>query len=188
MDFNFSEKVRNNFDFLCSQYYFSCVAEEPYCVRYESSIVYILICFDCARSYELDVSFGLLSDEKQPSYSIIELLCYYDEKKFERLCLPQISTPKALDRCLIEFSEQFISFGQKILAGNINEFKDLEKYRDEKSNKYAVDLKMCQVRSDLQFAWKNHNYIKIIELLDPVTEYLSESENKKLAYAKKHLN
>ena len=64
-------------------------------------------------------------------------------------------------------------------------FNRVADFREKESEEYALKRDLTYMRRLLDDAWRNKNYKKVIELLEPRKSNLKRSELKKLSFAQK---
>ena len=75
---------------------------------------------------------------------------------------------------------------QPALAGDRMYFRRLETFRGVKADNYMREMKLRQVRSEAEKAWQNRQYDRVVSLYGAVEGDLTESETRKLEYARQH--
>ena len=190
MIFQFETLVKESFKFLEQKHGFICVESASSLVKFESADVFVDIDFDSSVSYEVSCSVGRLDGfmgSNELPFDLGEIMRSHGIAPKDAHSAFQVTTNESLGKFLKVLAGQLNKLGQKVLAGDPQEFQQLAKQRDEECARYALDSKMRQIRSALEVAWTNKEYGKVLDLLDPVAEHLSEAERKKLHYAKSHL-
>jgi hypothetical protein len=185
MNFNFATKVTNEFGFLCSDFNFSCINEDQYYVLYESQNVFIGITFDGNRSYELGVNIGF-KNITSPGYSLGEILKCFGGPAEKYSCI-QVTTPESLSNFLVIFSDFIKKYAIDLLKGDNSAFQQLKEARNKECHEYAIEQRLAQMRCILKEAWHTKNYVKVVELLTPLEQHITQAEHKKLEYAKEKL-
>ncbi len=186
----FLDLVRNQFSFLESEFGFRCVAAGSHSVRFQSEKVFVTIHYDSRRSYELGVEVGqidLLFDGEERPFTLVEILRMQGVDKREDYTFFQASTSKALAGCIERLAYLLLTYGKELLENNVFYFKSLSAFRERESDRYALQSKLTSVRSKLQKAWNNKDYLKVVELLQPFEKHISDLERKKLEFARRRL-
>jgi len=64
-------------------------------------------------------------------------------------------------------------------------FEHLRNITDHSIRQYAREADLSTTRQELDVAWREKNYAKVVDLLEPVHAELTGSELKKLEFSKK---
>ena len=76
----------------------------------------------------------------------------------------------------------------RLLEAEIGYIKAIEKFLLCKQSRYTEEKNLDYVKMEIQKAWKSKNYMKLIEIADPVYNKLPDSFQMKYKYAKKRLS
>ena len=188
MDLGFENIAKSAFGFLESKYRFSCVELGPWCVRYESPKVFVLVMFDGTRSYELGCSIGRMDDfegSRQVPFELGEVM-RAEGISNENMSF-QVTTSDALRTFTCRLAEQLERCAHRVLTGDDSVFKSVSDLRNRECAKYATEKRLEQTKTAAESAWQSKEYRKVVELLSPVQEWLNPSEVKKLEYARKRV-
>lgn len=176
-----------DFDFLEKDYGFKCTKTEPWLIKHVSDVVFVDILFDGYRSYELGCELGRNDDFEgslERPFDLGEIVKYKEPEKD----IPtgfQVTNKESLKRCCGLLADQLKVYAHEFLTGSMDAFTLLTDFRNRECEEYAVKRDLGFMRSQLDAAWQNRDYKKVIKLLFPFKEKLKQSELKKLEYALK---
>ncbi|MEA3347328.1 MAG: hypothetical protein U9Q21_04510 [Candidatus Auribacterota bacterium] len=183
-ELNFAKEVISIFDFLTKEYNFRLVGTDSlYVVRYESKLVFINIYHE-KISYELGFSIGLLSDKERRGYTIDELIRLKDSGEEQQPIFFQASTKKDARYCIQELSKLVKQNGGLALKGDHSAFVHLDRIREDLGSKQQREYELRQIRKEAQEFWKKKKYARLIDLYSSIFDDLTQSEIKKLIYAR----
>jgi len=92
-----------------------------------------------------------------------------------------------LEPFIATLAKNVYTYAQPALAGDRVYFRELEIFRNTKAAAFMQDMKLQQMRSEAQSAWRGCQYDIVIALYAPLEDHLTESEARKLEYARQHL-
>jgi hypothetical protein len=187
--FGFSQAVLTSFRFLITEFGFKCVKQETTLVRYESSGVFVNV-FHGRSSYELGVEIGQLRknlDIPEFGFTLGEIISLSDAK-FGAMYRPyQITKPELITKYVEQIAELAKKYATSALVNDKGFFEQLSSLQLQKSDEYLKDMKLNQIRSEVEVAWREKNYKQVVELYGSVESDLTLSERKKLEYARRKL-
>lgn len=154
-------------------------------LRYESSSSIVIVEWD-ARSGELEAFLGLQSSAGQPhaTYSFTDVLGM--EGVPSRNMPPQVADEDRLQSFVDQLAADLQAYAQPALAGDRIFFRRLETFRHANAEAFTKRLRLEQVRSAVEKAWRNREFKEIVGLYESVEGDLSEAEKGKLEYARRH--
>lgn len=120
--------VIKEFDFLVLRYGFICVCAENYYLRFVSDVVFIEICYDRQRSFEIDFSIGLIDDlyeDKERPFYLGEIIKFSEAESKESYKLLQAGTPDILPRLVFKLAELVKKYAKDYFSGDKFRFKAL---------------------------------------------------------------
>jgi hypothetical protein len=185
MSTRFADMVKRSFSFLESTG-FRHANDEPGLVHYESDRSFVTVSWD-SRSGELDAFVGLLprTAEAQDSYSIADVLGAAGVPASD--CkLAQVADEGRLGPFVEKLATDLRMHAQPALVGDRMYFRRLEAFRAAKADRYMREMKLRQVRSEAEKAWRDRQYDRVVSLYSSVESDLTESETRKLDYARQH--
>jgi hypothetical protein len=165
---------------------FRLTKSEPGQVQYESGKSFVVACWD-SRAGELDAFVGLLprTGRAQDEYSLADVMGLADAPASD--CkLAQVADEGRLGPFVEKLASDLRSHGQPALAGDRMYFRRLETFRGAKADRYMREMKLRQVRSEAEKAWQDRQYDRVANLYASVESDLTESESRKLHYARQH--
>jgi hypothetical protein len=154
-------------------------------LRYESAQSVVDIVWD-ARSGELEAFVGLYPQTGLPkdTYSLTDVCGM--EAVPDRKMPPQVADENRLRPFVDQLAEDMRVHAQPALAGDRMFFRRLETYRHARAEAFGRSVKLQQVRSAVEDAWRKRDFKKVIGLYASVESDLTEAEKRKLEYAREH--
>lgn len=156
-------------------------------LRYESAQSVVDVVWD-ARSGELEVFVGLHPQTGLPkeTYSVMDILGMEGTLPPDRKVAAQVADENRLRPFVDQLAEDMRVHAQPALAGDRMFFRRLERFRHAKAEAFGRSMKLQQVRSAVEDAWRKRDFKKVIGLYASVESDLTEAEKRKLAYAREH--
>jgi hypothetical protein len=185
----FEEEVKRSFHFLEQQYGFHLTQLKQVgfvkTISFESLIVYVSL-FYGPPAYEVEMSFGRIGiDDAPEAYS------------FESGDLVLLSSctnwvwnsanPNHLIGLISEFSRLLRECGVACLKGDQAVFEEMKARRDSAVKVWHQQERQNSVRKEAESAWSRKDYEATARLYETINSQLTETEIKKLDYAKKQL-
>ena len=153
-------------------------------VLYKSDDAFLVVSWD-PRSGELDAFVGLLprTGLARDEYSIADVMGASGAPEAD--CkLAQVTDPRKLGPFVDQLAVHLRTHGQRALVGDQAYFKSLEVFRAVKAERDMLAMRLRQVRSQAEQAWQDQQYDRVDELYSSVKEELTQSERRKLEYAR----
>jgi hypothetical protein len=185
----FTPEVLSTFHFLTQVYCFKPVKTDLTFVRYESDLIFVNI-YHGRRSYELGVEIGKLEkDSSVPEigYTIGEIMDFVGVRNDLKFTFFQSSNKDQIKVLLKKLAAYVRDYASEILNGNLGILMRVQMLQQEKSDAYIKEMNLRHIREKADIAWRQKDYIKFVELYNPVEEDLTSVEVKKLEYARKKL-
>ena len=185
MSETFVEMAKRAFSFLGGAG-FRLTKSEAGQVQYESDRSFVAVSWD-SRSGELDALVGLLprTGKAQDEYSLADIMGVAGVSASD--CkLTQVADEGRLGPLVEKLATDLCTHAQPALAGDRMYFRRLETFRGAKADNYMREMKLRQVRSEAEKAWQNRQYDRVVSLYGSVEGDLTESETRKLDYARQH--
>lgn len=185
MSAHFVDMVERAFSFL-EDSGFRRTNSKPGLVNYESDRSFVTVSWD-ARSGELDAFVGLVprTGRAQDEYSLADILGVAGLPASD--CKPaQVADEGRLESFIATLASNVRTHAQAGLAGDRMYFRRLEAFRSAKADAYMRDMKLRQVRAEVEKAWRDRQFDEVVSLYTSVEDDLTESEARKLEYAKQH--
>jgi hypothetical protein len=185
MSVHFPDMAQQAFSFLEGAG-FRLTKSEPGQVQYESDKSFVVASWD-PRSGELEAFVGLLprTGRAQDEYSLTDVMGVADVPASD--CKPaQVADEGRLAPFVDKLATDLRSHGQPALVGDRMYFRRLETFRGAKAERYMREMKLRQVRSEAEKAWQDRKYDRVANLYASVESDLTESESRKLDYARQH--
>ena len=187
----FTEAVRSGFKFLVEEFSFACVKEDVTLVRFESTAVFVNV-YHGRSSYELSVEIGELPikvNAPENSFTLGEILQLVGAKELLTYRPYQVTTLEAVAKFVQEIAILVKQYAPPALIGDHDFFMRLSEIRVQRSDSYLKKLQLNRVRTEVETAWHQKNYGRVVELYESIQDDLTPVEAKKFEYAKnKHLS
>lgn len=183
----FAFEARQHFDALAKQFGMSCVMSNDQEVRYENDDVFLIVNFDNGRSYELGVEIGR-KREGQPErpFSLFEVLRLRSIAHAGSVEGMMISDASRLGNALTRLASLTLLHASDFLTGSAFSFAQVAKLRENESDAYARESTLRSARARSEVAWSKHDFGAVVEALEPLEQYLSPAEKKRLDYSRGH--
>lgn len=185
MSEKFADMVKRAFSFLESAG-FRITKSDLGQALYESDRASVAVTWD-SRSGELDAFVGMLpmTGQAQDQYSIADVMGAAGVPASE--CkLDQVGDESRLAPFVERLATNLRTHAQPALVGDRMYFRRLETFRGAKAETYMREMNLRQVRSQAERAWQDRQYDKVVSLYSSVEGDLTESESRKLDYARQH--
>jgi hypothetical protein len=180
----FEATVRKAFDFLVSKFRFKCETCGPTLVTYLSSATEVEITLD-PRSYEVGVELKRRGTTRSfPLHRVIELSSPEEAREWR---LVQTSNPARVKEFVPKLASLLGQYGELALRGDPSTFQKLEKLEESDAMRTTRDFQISEARRLAEHEWQCRNYSKVVSLLSPVQEELTDSEFARFVYAKRRL-
>jgi hypothetical protein len=183
----FVDAVTSAFNFLVEDFSFTCVREDITLVRFESNSVFVNV-YHGRVSFELNVEIGELTiGEQRPevSFTIGEILHLVNPTEATSYHPYQVHTVDSVKKFVAELAKLVKEYAIPALMGDHDFFQRVAEVQAKRSDAYLKDLRLNRTRTDVETAWHQKNYSRVIELYDSMFDDLTPAEAKRLAYAKK---
>ena len=177
-DLHFARKVRGAFLFL-QEMGFAEVEAASALVLYRKDDVEVDV-YHGRQSYEVSAgvtAFGV-------RYSMSELIRTADTAAAQTYRSTVATTSEGIADGLAELCSLMKSYGGDALKGDRQFFSKLAKQREQWSEDYALDVMAGQLRPQAEEAFRRGNYAMAAELYARIEGRLTQTEVKKLAFAK----
>ncbi|MBV9067893.1 MAG: hypothetical protein JO093_14120 [Acidobacteria bacterium] len=180
----FPDAVSRCFEFL-RQFGFYQVRANSHSVRYESVQAYILVFYE-EYSFEIGLEVGSLieSSVRFPMSAVIRL---FEPEEADRYRDYAAQTAEEIERGVTKLASQFARYVDAGLFDDPKLFEHLRNVTDHSLRQYAREVEMSNTRQKLEVAWREKNYAKVVDLLEPIRAELTASELKKLEFSKNKL-
>ena len=187
----FEDGVKRHFYFLEQQYGFrlSQIKQVGYAkaIRYESKSVYVTLSYG-PPAYEPAISFGRMGIDDVPgAYSFdqgdLVMLNSSAGWKWD----PVDPNKSVLVELISGLAQVVRECGAACLTGDQATFEEMKARRDSAVKVWHEQEKAYGIRKEAESAWSRRDYGTVVSLYETITSMLTESENKKLDYAKKQL-
>lgn len=185
---SFEQHAQTAFGFLESGYDFEPLEFGKWHVRYESSLVFLIVHFDGVRSCEVGCAIGRLDNlggTMDTPLDLEDVLRQRGWRRAQRLVVDERSEGEAVDRELELLASGLRRNASDLLEGDTNAYLEAVATRASESQEYAVETRLKRVRESLDVAWRAKDFDAVAAQLLPFRRWLSPAELRKLAYALK---
>jgi len=180
----FESTVREAFNFLCSKFGLYRGESTPTSVLYTSANVAVEIILD-PRSYEVDVEVRRITGSR--SFPLHRIIALTSPTEAERWRLVQTSTPERVRKFIPKLASLLEKYGESALSGDSKIFAKLGELEEFDAMRTTRDFQIRYARRLAEHEWQSRNYAKVVSILSPIQEELTDSELVRFVYAKKRL-
>jgi hypothetical protein len=175
------------FDFLLSDYDFSCTTKKYFEMIYENDKIEIRVSHPRSE-------FGLAFRQKNmeletpgnPIY-IEDILNYKRVLEKEKYYGLAAMESESIRFCVNKLAELMAKYTVEFLEGDPAAYQCVKDFAVEKQKIYRNKNELSLIRKKVATAWEEKNYARIVELFGPVRERITNAEKKKLDYCKKKM-
>lgn len=185
----FEEAVKNNFNFLVQQLGFRLdkIEQTGYSkvIRYESPSVYVSLIYG-PPAYEPEMAFGRIGIDDVPGnqgFHPGDLVLLRNSFGWKWGAV----NPKnpVLVEIVAGHAQVLRECGSACLLGDQASYEEMKVRRDNAIEAWHQEEKVNSVRNDAKVAWESKDYRAVGRLLESIETMLTDTEKKKLEYAKK---
>lgn len=183
----FREAVIAAFSFLVDDFCFSCVSQYVTYVRYESDSVFLNV-YHGRSSFELNVEIGERVNKRDMSenpFTIGEILKLVNPGEAKEYRPYQASKAESVKKCVDELAHLVKTYANMALCGDHAFFQEVSGIRRQSSDELLRMWELNRVRREVETAWRDKNFRRVVEIYEPVEKDLTPAEVRKLEYAKK---
>lgn len=183
----FLEAATSEFMFLVEEFAFSCVKRDVTFVRYESKNVFVNI-YHGRSSFELNVEIGersLSENTRERSFAIGDILYVTKPEVAERYYPYQVTTPESVKKFVKELAKLVKEYATPALSGDHACFEKTAAVQLRRSQDLLLGWDLQRVRREVDTAWHEKDFPRVVAIYEPVKEHLTPAEMKKLEYARK---
>jgi hypothetical protein len=160
---------------------------KPTRVQFESPFVCITV-YHGRQSSELGLEIGpAIKEGTGAYYSMGAVMRLVEPDRADRYRNYVALDVEQIEKGICGLASLFHSY---IRAGLLDDpllFSRLKAQREERNRAFALSVTLAQVREKLQASWHGKDYTKVVELLLPFKDHLTESERRKLLYAQRQI-
>ena len=185
----FADEVLAAFDFLTTDYGFHRSRVDVTFIRYESRDVFVNV-YHGRASYEVELEIGRFADRvgtEDVKFSLGDIIDVMGARADTGYTFFQASNADRVKRLVPRLAELLKEYGKDALAGDPLFFARLQDEQTRMSREYRKQSDLRRIREQVGEAWNQKNYVKVVELYEPIRDDLTAAEIKKLEYARKHL-
>jgi hypothetical protein len=139
-------------------------------------------------SFELNVEIGELTIGgilPENPFTIEDILYLVNPKEATNYRPYQVHSVDLVRKFVSELACLTKEYAIPALKGDQLFFERLGHSRSQRSNAYMKELRLDRTRTEVETAWHQKDYPRVIELYDSMFEDVTPAEAKRLAYAKK---
>jgi hypothetical protein len=181
----FEEAVLNSFGFLTRDYGFRRLDANPSLVRFERNGIIVSIGLD-RDSFEISATVSLSDSGEE--FTVWELARLMGTPDVGPGTFLQASTTDRVERLVPILADALRKYGRPALDGDRGLFSRLRELQQRESEAFLRTGRLRWIREQVQTAWSEHDYRKVVQLLEEVRSDLSAAELKKLSYARKRMD
>ena len=182
----FDKQAKEIFKFLTIDYDFKITQDDSNFLKYENQCMFLQLSYDCF-SFEIDISFGLLEAKEKTCYSLSTVISALDPKN-SSITFFQCSDHEVCKRCLEKASVLIQNHCKGLLANNEYDWSKVAVAQQIEMEEIHNTYTITPIKTKAYLAWQEKRYEDVVKLLNSIDMYLTDSEIKKLEYAKKQLN
>lgn len=174
----FLDAVRQHFGFL-EAYGFRVAAQGENFIRYFSA--------DISVEAFQEAGLGQISIELRSTWPDTEMLSLEDLCAYRSVERPPLHalSPAYIVRVVAWIAGFLRNSCDELLLGSLDAWSSATAAARRESIEYTNDLRLSSMRSALSSLWDARDYRSIIELMEPIEQYLTRSEIRKLAIARR---
>jgi uncharacterized protein (DUF1330 family) len=184
----FKDTVLSSFKFL-SGFGLRPVEEKTTFVRYESPEVFVNV-YHGRASFELGVEVGRLTEPNE-KVTLHDLVAWAGAEKtegFGQHVMFQVSSRDGVKEFVPKLARLLENYGVPFLKAEGNAYRAVGEIRSQAAVEYENQVHLRDVRKKAQVAWHAKDYARVVELISPLHEELTEVEAKKLAYSEQQVS
>lgn len=179
----FRDAVLSSFKFL-AEFRLRPVEKQMTLVRYQSRHAFLNV-YHGRASYELGIQIGRLADPKKTLSidTIIDLAGAYKAEGFGQHAMFQVSTREGVQEFVPKLAALVEKYAGPLLRNDDSAWAAALNLTARRCAEYEKEVHLGHVREKAEAAWHAKDYVRFVELYEPVRQDLTEIEAKKLAYA-----
>lgn len=184
---NLKRAVDIGLGFLDTKFGYNQIIKSEYHIQLESSKLIIDVFYE-KRSHEIGIEFSLKGDSFngiQRSYSHGSFLRFIDDKNAQKYSFFQSSVQSEVEEFLSYVGSKLRTKGKDLVSGDSNFFDSFSEFNALESKEYYKESVLRSRHAVASKAWEEKNYKKYATIMSDIESFLSESEKKKLSFAKK---
>ncbi|MGH9733761.1 MAG: hypothetical protein ACRD8A_04120 [Candidatus Acidiferrales bacterium] len=153
-------------------------------VRYKSRHVFVDV-YHGRASFELGVEIGRLADPKKTLSiaTIVDWAGAYKAEGFGQHVMFQVTTREGVQEFVPKLAALVKKYAIRLLRNDDSAWDAALNLQRRQWDEYVKEVHLGHVREKAEAAWHAKDYIRVVELYEPVRQDLTEIEAKKLAYA-----
>jgi hypothetical protein len=117
-------------------------------------------------------------------HRIIELASPVEAQRWR---LVQTSTAERVHEFIPKLAHLLEKYGGAALSGDPNVFAELARLEETHAMRTTREFQIREARRLAEHEWQCRNYLKVVSILSPIQEELTDSELARFLYAKKRL-
>ncbi len=180
----FNHWAKDKFKFLLDEYGFEISIDEQYKVQYLNEYMAILIRHH-RYSYEISLTAIMNIDGKKRLFPLPCILHGLLGKTHQERSFYQAVDEKDIVFCLENISRLVKNYFPPLIRFDKDAISSIEEARFEIVKETVYQLAVVPVKGRALEAWRNKEYNKVVSLYESIQEHLSDTEAKRLLYARK---
>jgi len=189
MDFQFSPEARRHFDSVSQRFNLVCVLANEREVRYENENVFLKVCFDNGRSYELGVNIGKKKGRYAGSWiSLAEILRLRGAQDPVSAYAVMVDDQGRLSDAVAWLAELTSTYASDFLLGSDLSFAQAAQLRNKEVAQFELDSQLRLAQLDAETAWHSRDYATVVKVFEPLQKHLTPAQKKLFNYSKKKID
>lgn len=178
----FNLLAQKNFAFLEKEYGMHVNGKKiAGCVKYKSNNAWVEIWYD---KYSLSVEMGRIDGGYQVSlWDIMQFLMGEGNS-----AMYMASDEEKLERGLMKLSFYAKKYCNRAFTGDIEFYKEIYEEKEARKQEASFINKVNAIEEQAKDAWEKQDYTKIIRIYEPIFEYLSPIQKKRLSICKRRIS
>lgn len=176
----FAKNVRQRFAFL-AEYGFREFQATPTIVQYQKDDLKLNV-YHGRRSYEIGAEIQFRGD----TFSLAQMIRASDPDTWNHFRYPQASTQSGVELGVIRIAELMLLYGKPALEKDSKYFANVLIRRETWKKQFAQEVLIEHIRPRARQAFRERRYKQAAQLFEQIAENLTDTEKRKLSYARKH--
>jgi hypothetical protein len=166
----------------------SCVLSNEWELRYENDSAFLIVNFDNGRSYELGIEVGRRKPaQPERPFSLAEVLRLRGVPQAASIDGIMARDSTRLEDALTRLAALTLQHASDFLMGSDFSFAQVARLRQKEGDAYALEGNLRSARARSEEAWSKRDYRAVVKSLEPLEQYLSPAEKKRLDYSRGHI-
>ena len=180
----FADAVREHIAPVLTAQGFTCCEAGPYMARFTSATITLAVSRDPV-SYEIEVTFARKADPSRRC-NLRDMLELASAPGRKDGAFFQASQPERVIECVRTIAGLLREYGKTVLAGEPTAFDRMAEISRLRNEAYTKEVVQKPIRKRAEEAWRNHDYLTVLDLYASIEADLTPIEKKRLEYAESH--